>query len=87
MKELEREAIKDLLEFYSMYVEKGNNLLVKKKAQEVEGKYLTAGPLLNEFINLCVSKLVSFYAKIGIEPISKEEAKEIIKRLEKTKGL
>jgi hypothetical protein len=83
MKEAEQLAVKDLAEFYQYYVKHGIDESLRKKAREIEQKYLNASPLIPEDVDHALGLLVDFYAETGIMPPSKEKAKKILAMLEK----
>jgi len=87
MKEFEEKAIRELIQFYTAYISGKNPAILKRKAIEIEGKYLNASALVSDVVFQAIGKLVYFYAK-GIphgEPPSKENAKKIIEELKKQK--
>lgn len=83
MKEFEKQAIKDLIEFYKLYLQDANKANLTNKAEEIQSKYISGSPLLNiETYNL-IAGLVDFYVDTGISPPSKEEVKKVIEKLQK----
>lgn len=83
MKEPEKKAIKELIQFYKLYIADKDMNLIKKEAIAIESKYLCATAILGEDVNYAVSSLTEIYANTGISPPSKEEAKNIIEKLKK----
>lgn len=77
MKEIEHQALKDLAEFYNYYAKNGIDEFVRKKAREIEQKYLNASPLISEELDQAAGMLVDFYAETGVMPPSKDKAKKI----------
>ena len=85
MKELEEEAIRELIKFYTSYIVTGIDESLKKQAIKIESKYLSASTLLSDVVYGAVGNLVYFYVD-GIphgKPPTKEEAKEILEKLKK----
>lgn len=86
MKEIEKRAIKDLIEFYKLYLQDATKANLTNKAEEIQSKYISGSPLLNiETYNL-IAGLVDFYVNTGISPPSKEKVKKIIEKLKKQKA-
>jgi len=85
MKELEIMMVKDLINVYQSYFEKGLTEEVKKTAKEIESKYLNSSPIVRSDLTNAKGKLTYFYADIPPGPISKIEAKKIVLNLEKLK--
>ncbi|NMB66470.1 hypothetical protein GYA25_00190 [Candidatus Woesearchaeota archaeon] len=85
MKELEITMVKDLINVYQSYFEKGLTDEVKKNAKEIESKYLNSSPIVRSDLTNAKGKLTYFYADIPPGPISKIEAKKIVLNLEKLK--
>ncbi len=86
MKELETKIINDLIDFYKDYIAKNKtNDEIKKEAKIIESKYLNTSTLVSEIITQAIGRLVDFYTSAGIKKPSKQEAKEIIKKLEERK--
>lgn len=85
MKELEIIMVENLISIYKSYFKKGLTEEVKKKAKEIESKYLNSSPIVSSELTNAKGKLTYFYANIPQGPISKVEAKEIIVNLEKLK--
>ncbi|MBU2589272.1 MAG: hypothetical protein KKA65_00385 [Nanoarchaeota archaeon] len=85
MKELEKITVKDLIEFYELYVSETNDIkLIEEKAEEIYNEYMPGSIMLNKEINSAVGPLISIYVNnIGINPPTKEEAKEILEKLKK----
>lgn len=83
MKEAEQQAVKDLVEFYQYYVKNGIDEFLKKKAREIEQKYLNASSLIHEEVDQAIGLLVDFYAETGIMPPSTETARKIVEALRK----
>lgn len=83
MKEAEQEAIKDLISFYQSYARKGIDDTLKRKAREIEQKYLNASPLIHEEVDQAIGLLVDFYAETGVMPPSTETARKIVEALKK----
>lgn len=82
-KEFERKVIKDLIEFYKLYIEGANTKILQEKAEEIQSKYIGSSPLLSEFVYGRITQLVDFYVDTGIKPPTKEEAKKLVETLEK----
>lgn len=85
MKELEIKVINDLISFYSEYIVSGVNDKLKKKAMEVESRYLNTSTLVSDVVTQALGRLVDFYADIGIKPLTKSEARQILENLKKRK--
>ncbi|MBN1544535.1 hypothetical protein JW898_03680 [Candidatus Woesearchaeota archaeon] len=85
MKGFEELAKKEIIYFYSIYVRQAHPSLIKEKARMLHQKYLAASTILGSAMNRAIGKLVDFYAKTGIEPPSKEEARIIIETLSEEK--
>lgn len=83
MKEAEQQAVKDLVKFYQSYVKNGIDESLRKKAREIEQKYLNASPLIHGEVDQAIGLLVDFYAETGIMPPSTETAKKIVETLRK----
>lgn len=83
MKELEKQVIKDLIEFYELYIKGANKQILQEKAERMQTNYISASPILSDFINVRVASLVDFYVDTGIPPPTPEKAKEIIVKLKK----
>lgn len=83
MKEAEQQAVKDLAEFYRYYAKNGIDEFLRKKAREIEQKYLNASLLIHEEVDHAMGLLVDFYAETGILPPSTEKAKKIVEALRK----
>ncbi|MCG2719790.1 MAG: hypothetical protein L6266_03595 [Nanoarchaeota archaeon] len=85
MKELEKITVKDLIEFYELYVSETNDIkLIEEKAEEIYNEYMPGSIMLNKEINSAVGPLISIDVNnIGINPPTKEEAKEILEKLKK----
>ena len=79
MKELEKQAIKDLIEFYESYL--SERKLIKEKATNIYEKYIIGFTLLSEEINSVLGHLIDIYGNTGINPPTKEEAKQILEKL------
>jgi hypothetical protein len=85
MKEIEKQAKKELVEFYKSYVDGEEPELIKEKASQLQQRFLTATALLGDKVNQALGKLVDFYAETGVNPPSKEEAKKIVENLSRQK--
>jgi len=85
MKELEKMAVKDLIKFYELYLSETNDIKwVEEKAEEIYNEYMPGSTMLNKEINSAVGPLISIYIKnLGLNPPSKEEAKQILEKLKK----
>lgn len=83
MKELEESAKKDLIGFYSYYINNDIDETLKELAQNIESKYLHASTLLSDDLNQLIHRLVDFYVSTGIKPPTKEESKKILENLKK----
>ncbi len=82
MKELEKKAIKDLIEFYEDYIS-GHDLKVREKAEKLHLEYTPGRTLLSDEVNAAVGPLIDIYINTGIKPVSKEKAKDILENLRK----
>lgn len=85
MKELEINMVRDLIEIYKSYINEGLTEEIKRYAKEIESKYLSSSPLVSSDLTNANVKLTYFYANIPPGPIKKDEAKKIVKNLEKIK--
>lgn len=83
MKELEKKAIKDLIDFYEFYIDGVDVKVLKAKAEEIQSKYISASPILDKKIYKLIIGLVDFYVDTGIKAPSKEEAGKILEELYK----
>lgn len=81
MKELELKAIRDLEEFYTLYLKEGINEILKYKAKEIESRYLNISPLVSQTVMNALCSLTDFYAPTGIKPISKRRAQKLLEEL------
>lgn len=87
MKELEIIAIKVLIEFYTLYTQGANQNYLKKRAKELYDS-TPAMTLVHDCISNAFGALFPIaYPNVGsgLKPPTKEEAKKIIKALEKRK--
>ncbi len=87
MKELEIEAITELITFYKEYLARGINEELKRNAIILESKYQGCDSLVHDVIIQAVGHLVNFYV-VGIphgKVPDKEKTKKIIKDLEERK--
>ena len=84
MKELEKQAIQDLINFYELYLSKGKDRgLIKEKAAKIYEEYIIGFTLLSEDINGALGPLIDIYGNTSINPPTKEEAKKILEKLKK----
>ncbi|MEM5777914.1 MAG: hypothetical protein QXJ06_05775 [Candidatus Aenigmatarchaeota archaeon] len=85
MKELEMDMVEDLIYIFKSYINEGLTEKIKKDAKLIQSKYLNTSPLVSLDLTNANGKLTYFYANIEPGPINKDEAKRIIKHLEKIK--
>ena len=81
MKELEKQVVKDLIEFFEVYVKGANKQILQERAVIIQTNYMGASPILSDFINALVGSLTDFYVDTGIPPPTPEKAKEILSKL------
>jgi CRISPR/Cas system CMR subunit Cmr4 (Cas7 group RAMP superfamily) len=86
MKELEKTAVKDLVEVYQLFISKGLIKEVINKARFAYNEYIPANTLLRDMIISAVVWLFSIaYPNVnsGINPPTKEEARKMLEKLKK----
>jgi len=86
MKELEKMAVKGLIETYQLFIFKGIIKEVTDKARSVYNEFIPGGNLLRETIMGMIGSLFAIaYPDVnsGLNPPTKKEAKEILEKLKK----
>jgi len=85
MKELEREAIKELISFYENFIHSNNKELIKQKAKELYNATPSTTLVRESIINAFGNLFPLGYPNVnsGLKPLTKEEAKQILEKLKK----
>ncbi len=87
VKEIELHLIEELLDFYTFYVEGGDEAELRVRAKDINARFHSASPLVSDLSIAEVFRLVTFFANTGIPWPTKIEASRIVEKLRKRRAL